>query len=172
MCVRVLCKITDRILPTEVGVRMPVVDVSASDVAMAYKCCITLTLFLSAKRQVSRSPFREDMMGSDVFRSKRFRQDVVGAKRKLQHPTFTGRQSQARSGSIIGRRFAEGKYKHAHVSPMRGIVEVSKSLHASDIHSCILALPLDCNVAFGTGLHWLPRVLMVSWFSFCNCFRR
>lgn len=130
MCVRVLYKITDRILPTEVGVRMPVVDVSASDVAMAYKCCITLTLFSSAKSQVSRSPFREDMMGSHVFRSKRFRQDVVGAKRKLQHPTFTGRQSQARSGYIIGRRFAKGKYRNAHISPHEGHRQAKVCIHS------------------------------------------
>jgi len=78
-----VCKPTDRILLTDFGVSMPVVDVLAFDGAVAHKCCILLTLFSSAKSQVSRSPFREDMMGSDIFRSKRFRQDVVGAERRL-----------------------------------------------------------------------------------------
>jgi len=62
---------------------MPVVDVLASDVAMAYECCISLTLFTSVKSQVSRSSIREDMMGSDVFGRRDFRQDVVSREETI-----------------------------------------------------------------------------------------
>lgn len=82
MSVRFLCKITDRILLTEVGVRMPVVDVLASDGAMAYECCISLTLFLERQKSSFQVLYSQVYDGQRC-RSKRFRQDVVEAERRL-----------------------------------------------------------------------------------------
>ena len=103
------------------------------------------------------------MMGSDVGPRDL---DRTEWKQRGDYNTLLLREDKVNQDEGLGTSLEEGLLRGSTsmltLHPMRAYCQSKQSLHTSDIHSCILGLPLDCNLAFETGLHWLPCVLIVS----------